>query len=61
MKDGTQSPKPGKIIARRLKKKGDNKIAELLVKWKDTTEEDATWVDLDELRQKFPDLEGKVF
>jgi hypothetical protein len=32
-----------------------------LVQWKDTIEEEATWVDWEELKNNFPHLEGKIF
>lgn len=58
---GTFAPEPEVILARRLKKKGNRAGAEALVQWKGTTEQDATWEDLEELRSSFLDLVGKVF
>jgi hypothetical protein len=61
--EGTLAPEPEVILARRLKKNGNRAGAgaEALIQWKGTTEQDATWEDLEELRSFFPDLLGKVF
>lgn len=56
MNDGTLSPEPEEILERRLKKKGNRAGVELLVKWKGTEVEDATWIDADELRRLHPEL-----
>jgi len=54
--DGTLTPEPEKILLRRLKRKGKRAAIELLVQWKGTTEEEATWVDWAELKKNFPHL-----
>ncbi|KAA8517399.1 hypothetical protein F0562_017692 [Nyssa sinensis] len=50
MEDGPLTPKPEKVLARRLKKKRNQDGIELLVQWKGSNKKDAAWVDLDELR-----------
>ncbi|KAJ0026208.1 hypothetical protein Pint_07787 [Pistacia integerrima] len=59
--NGTLAPKPDKVLQRRLKEKGNQARVEVLVQWKGTQPEDATWEDLDEIKRNFPNLEGKVF
>jgi hypothetical protein len=59
--EGTLAPETEVILAHRLKKKGNRAGAEALVQWKGTTEQDATWEDLEELRSSFLDLVGKAF
>lgn len=49
------------VLARQMKKKGNQARAELLIQWKGFTVDDSTGVDLEELQWKFPDFEGKVF
>ncbi|KAA8524244.1 hypothetical protein F0562_010667 [Nyssa sinensis] len=61
MEDEALAPKPEKVLAKRLKKKGNQAGAALLVQWKGSNKEDATWVDIDELWQKYPELMGKFF
>ena len=56
MNDGTLSPEPEEILERRLKKKRNRAGVDLLVKWKGTEVEDATWIDADELRRLHPEL-----
>jgi len=58
--DGTLTPEPEKLLHRKLKHKGNRAAMELLVQWKDTTEEE-TWMDWEELKKNFPHLEGKIF
>lgn len=43
--EGRWRPKPEKILARPMKKKGSRAVTELLVQWHDMCEEDAVWVD----------------
>jgi hypothetical protein len=59
--EGTLAPEPEAVLDRRLKKKGKRAGAELFIQWKGTTEQDATWKDLEDLRRTFPNLVGKVF
>lgn len=59
--EGTLTPEPEKLLLRRMKKKGNRATTEVLIQWKGMTAEEATWEDLAELLQKFPDLVGKVF
>ncbi|KAJ0030318.1 hypothetical protein Pint_14056 [Pistacia integerrima] len=49
------------ILNRRMIKKGQRAGVEMLVQWKGMASEDATWVDRDELKRRFPTLEGKLF
>ena len=60
MNDGRLSPELEEILDRRLKKKGNKAGVDLLVKWKGTGVEDATWIDADELRQRHPELVGEL-
>lgn len=55
------APEPKRIIERRLKKKGNRAGIDFLVQWKGTSEEDATWVDAEELRRAYPELVGEFF
>ena len=61
MEDGTMAPEPEGILDRRLKKKGNRAGVDLLVHWKGTEVEDATWIDGDEIRQLFPELVDELF
>ncbi|KAJ4753877.1 polyprotein [Rhynchospora pubera] len=49
-----QLPPGSQIISRRLIKKGNVAGVEVLVKWTNTDEDDATWVDYEFLRRRFP-------
>jgi hypothetical protein len=61
MEKATLTPKPEKILERRLKKKGNCAGVDFLVQWKRANEEDATWVDAEELRKTYPELVGEFF
>ena len=61
LKDGTLTPKLEKVLARRMKKKGNYAGTDLLVQWEGYNEENAIWVDVEELQQKYPELIGKLF
>ena len=61
MADGTLAPKIHKILARRMKKKGNVAGTDLLIQWEGSNEEDALWVDLGELRRQYPELVGEFF
>ncbi|KAJ0098198.1 hypothetical protein Patl1_28421 [Pistacia atlantica] len=43
--DETLAPELDKVLQRRLKKKGNQARVEVLVQWKETQPEDATWED----------------
>jgi hypothetical protein len=45
---------PEAILDRRMMKKGNNAIVQVLIKWKDLPEETATWEDWDTLKLSFP-------
>ena len=61
MEEGTLVPEPEKILERRLKKKGNHAGVECLVQWEGTNEEDAMWIDVEELRKKWPELEDEFY
>lgn len=61
MSDGALAPKMQKVVDRCIKKKGHYAGTELLVQWEGTSEDDAVWVDVEELRAKYPELEGEFF
>lgn len=61
MADGMLAPKLHRILARRMKKKGNRARAEILAQWEGSNEEDASWVDVDELRRQCPELVGEFF
>jgi hypothetical protein len=61
MKEGTLAPEPDKILERRLKKKENHIGIDFLVQWKGANEEDATWVDAEELSKAYPELMGEFF
>lgn len=44
-----------------MEKKGNKAETEVLLQWKGTSEEEATWEDLNVMYRRFPDLVGKVF
>lgn len=52
---------PLRILDRRLTKRGNSAVAQVLIQWSASVPEDATWEDLDDLRSRFPQhwLEGK--
>jgi len=58
--EGTLAPEPKKILTRRLMRKGNQAETKVLVQWAGTQEEYATWEDLENLRERFSDLVGKV-
>lgn len=57
---GEIQPEPERILERRVRKVRNQAVPEVLVHWKGTTSEDATWEDYWPLRAKYPHLEGKV-
>lgn len=46
---------PEKVLDRRLVKKGNQAIPQVLIKWDKLPEDAATWEDLNVLKQHFPD------
>ncbi|XP_070681377.1 uncharacterized protein [Malus domestica] len=56
IEDGLQSREPMSILQRRVYRKGNGAGVQLLVHWKGSKEEDATWEDYDELAKKFLDF-----
>ena len=61
MDSGALTPIPEKILERRLKKKGNRAGVDFLVQWKGADEGDATWMDADELKKTYPELEVELF
>lgn len=59
-KDGVIRPEPEEILHRRLKKKKNHAVTEVLVKWKGLSEDEASWVEYSTLVNEFPDLVDKV-
>lgn len=51
---GVLPKEPVKIIDRRMVRRGNQAITEVLVEWIDSFSEDATWESLSELQAKFP-------
>ena len=58
--DGVIRPEPEEILHRRLKKKKNHAVTEVLVKWKGLGEDEASWVEYSTLVNEFPDLVDKV-
>ncbi|GMI69926.1 hypothetical protein HRI_000661900 [Hibiscus trionum] len=54
--DGGISKEPVRIIDRRIGRKGNRAVTEVLVEWSNTFPEDATWEVLYQLQQQFPDF-----
>jgi hypothetical protein len=59
-KNGIIRPEPEEILHRRLKKKKNHAVTEVLVKWKGLGVEEASWVEYSILVNEFPDLVDKV-
>jgi len=57
---GEIQPEPEKLLDRRVRKVHNQVVVEVLVQWKGTTPDDATWEDFWPLKAKYPHLEGKV-
>ena len=60
-REGVVRPEPEVILSRRMKKARGKAVTEVLVKWRGLKDEEASWVELQELSKRFPDLAGKVF
>ncbi|GMI77062.1 hypothetical protein HRI_001375500 [Hibiscus trionum] len=54
--DGGISKEPVRILDRRIGKKGNRAVTEVLVEWTNTFPEDATWEVLYQLQQQFPEF-----
>ncbi|GMI64925.1 hypothetical protein HRI_000161800 [Hibiscus trionum] len=52
--DGAIAKEPVKILERRMVKKGNRAVTEVLVEWTNSFPEDATWENLYKLQQQFP-------
>lgn len=55
MKNRTKSPE--KILARKMVKRQNRAVTQVLVKWVNQGEEEATWEFLYDLKKKFPNFE----
>ena len=53
---GVLVKEPISILDRRIIRKGGIAVTEVLVQWRNTFPEDATWEDFSSLRQQFPDF-----
>ncbi|KAK5838444.1 hypothetical protein PVK06_007174 [Gossypium arboreum] len=51
---GVLPKEPARIVDRRMVKKGNRAVTEVLVEWADSFPEDATWESLDLLQTKYP-------
>lgn len=47
---------PGKVLERRMFKKGNAAVTKWLIHWLGSTEEEATWEDADDIKTRFPDF-----
>ncbi|GMI95061.1 hypothetical protein HRI_003175400 [Hibiscus trionum] len=54
--DGGIGKEPVRVIDRRIGKRGNRVVTEVLVEWSNTFPEDATWEVLYQLQQQFPDF-----
>ena len=45
---------PWRILDRRLTKRGNSTVSQVLIHWSDSTPEEATWEDYEDLRTRFP-------
>ncbi|KAM1116280.1 hypothetical protein TB2_006707 [Malus domestica] len=54
VEDGLVGNTPVAVLARRIYKKGNVAGVQLLVKWQDQEESEATWEDFDEFKAKYP-------
>ncbi|KAJ7959586.1 Ty3/gypsy retrotransposon protein [Quillaja saponaria] len=52
--DGLVSPEPVKVLDKRMVKKNNKAVVQLLVEWSHTAPEDATWMDYQKLKKQFP-------
>ncbi|KAL4312283.1 hypothetical protein GQ457_01G050680 [Hibiscus cannabinus] len=52
--DGTINKEPMKILDRRIGKKGNKSVTEVLVEWSNSFPEDATWEVLQKLQMDYP-------
>ncbi len=57
-REGQLLSEPEKILSRRLCKRGNQAITEVLVKWKDLPEDVATWEEYENLQQQFPTFDS---
>lgn len=47
---------PEKVLERRMIKKNNRPVIQVLIKWMSTAPEDATWEDAHKLAQQFPEF-----
>ncbi|KAH7849470.1 hypothetical protein Vadar_018321 [Vaccinium darrowii] len=48
------SPVQGRVLDRRMVKRGNKAVVQWLVQWLNSFPEDATWVDYQEIKSKYP-------
>lgn len=57
---GVIRPEPKEVLARRLRKKKNKPVTEILVRWQGQDVEDASWEPYHTVRAEFPHLVDKV-
>lgn len=55
--DGVMLMEPVAVLERRMVKRNNRAVVQLLVQWSRSFPEDATWIDYDELVSKYPDFQ----
>lgn len=55
--EGEFVPQPLPVLARRMKKKHNKPVTEVLIQWKDNNPEDAVWRELHQMQLQFPDFD----
>lgn len=52
--DGNTTREPLAILGRKMVRRNNLPVTQVLIHWQHTSEDDATWVDLDVIRRQFP-------
>lgn len=55
-----QPKEPESILERRMVKRGNKAITQILIKWKGESREDATWEEFWTMKEKFPTFNHRV-
>ena len=55
--EGEFVPQPLVVLDRRMKKKGNRAVTEVLIQWQHTNPEDAVWKELHSMQHQFPDFD----